>query len=251
MQEQKTKTVNKGISTIDHLPVSELWKLLDHLEKFAPEGSDDEAKKRSALSQLPNFFEGMTLLQKAQLEGICQTRSESMYRDFVRDNSGIKVNLNGSAPEVKTSGWQVKSLALDLKMSQAEDEMASGKYSNSGKQILKAKTLSCLRNIKPCDFDIAMENFAIKNKGKENVSGVFASILDETKGITDFSVRDFLSVMLQYMTKNDVESYGYFSLFVFQRLDCLAKDIAENGKPTEQSDAEFMSAVKDILGIGH
>jgi hypothetical protein len=247
MPEQKIKTVNKGISTISHLPASELWRLLDYLEKFAPEGSDDETKKRTAISQLPNFFEGMTLMQKAELEGICETRSESIYRDFVRDNPDIKVNLQGTAPEVHQSGWQVKSLALDLKMQQAEQDLANGKLTNSGKQILKAKSLSCLQNIKPCDYMIAKTNFSLKNKGKEDVGPVIDSILENSDCVKDFSVKDFLSIMLQYMTKNDVSSYGYFSLFVFQRLDCLSKDIKENGKPTEKSDIEFVEYAKKIL----
>jgi hypothetical protein len=223
----KPEEAKRERATIDHLPATEVWRLLDHLITFAPPDSTDEQKQQFINDRLPNFFEGMSLLQMLQFESICKTRDERLYKDFVRDYPNIVVNLKGTGPEMKPTGWEIKSLALDLKVQQAEENRRTGKMKNQDKQILRYKTLDCLLSMHGnMPYEIAKTNFRLKHKNETDVTPVLDGIMSEYDLLKKyFDLKIFVSLMLQYMTKNSVQSYGLFSLCVFQRLDCIIKDI--------------------------
>lgn len=138
------KQENKKVFLKD-FPVEEVYKLFDYLRTLS-KTEDINEQNRFISQKIHNFFVDLTILQENELFPLIETRDDNKMKEFIKKYPNIEIDKTGHNKKPSIAGWKVKHDALIY----SYNNLSSIKKPNSEqRQILKARTLTCLKNIKP------------------------------------------------------------------------------------------------------
>lgn len=241
---------NEKIVKIGFITAKQLWNLLDYLESL---DNDEETKKESALIKLENFLPNIKTNELMVLKAICKERDSTLFNSFVMKYPHIEFDLTGTTKPKNQEPWRVKLLSLEqvFQMSkQTIDSMGTDVLQHKqNQQIIHAKNLKCLKNIKYRDLALTRKLFIQRFHNQELPIRVedFEILKKELNGlIKNFNKLESLILdnCLKYSNKEDFE---FFLSHVFARLDVLACD----KNLEEKVNKEFLETINNIISLNN
>lgn len=223
-------------SYLKNFDASEIYKLFEHLKTFA-KSDDPKDQEAFVLNHFKNFFCNLTIEQENELVELIRTPDNKKMQEFINKNPDIEINKQGTNKPKDIPGWKVKndSLIYSYKLIKQKKNLNS-----MDKQIIKARELQCLKNIKPKK---SFNNLLFElNKFQTKNNVIIQYIKDYKKKLEEYFDTDkFFSKLLTYYMMNT--NYETFLKYVFYYLDIVLSDKEQNSELTK----EYLETIKSIL----
>lgn len=218
------KMTNLGVLNAD-----EIFKLVDYIQKFAPEGED---KKQFALAHLSDFFIDTTIEEEIELFQLVEARDYFSLHEFIKNHPMLKVNLDGDSKQKQHSGAEAKEIALNTTYNLAKQS----KLTTQSKQMIAARELSCLKTIKEYPYTFSK----MKMMQEHGNAHVLQSLKMYEEQLEPYNLKRFLSLVFTYFRKNPKQTT--FLEYVFYYLDVIRLD-TENKSELKK---EYLNKVNEL-----
>lgn len=226
---------NKTIYLKD-FSAEEIYKLIKFLRQHSNTENVDE-QNRFILDKLHGFMIDLTITQENKLYELIKMEDLNKMNDFIKEYPDIEIDKTGSHKQESIPGWKVKNDAL---LYSYNNLMLKDKLNKDELQIVKARNLGCLKNIKP-KYSYGQLVFLLNKKQTENniLIKYVSSYKDKLSKMFDSEL--FFRKLLTYYLNNPTQSI--FLKYVFYYLDVLIGDTQNNS----DLKTEYIETIKNLL----
>ena len=219
---------------LENFTAEEIYNLFDHLKTFS-HSSNAEEQISFVLQHFKNFFVNLNIIQENELTELIKNKNIQSMQKFINENPKIEIDKSGTTRISQIPGWKVQCDSLNYSYTFYKNKKNLNSVS---RQIIKARELTCLKNINNMK---AYSTLLLKANSLPTKNKILINKIDTyKKELNNIIDEKFFSKLLSYYISNNCETFITYVLYYL--------DIIKMDKNDESSlKKEYLTTINNIL----